>query len=169
MRCNAKLTRPPGQRHAKVVCTSPFCQGTEAQCQLCKTIYSLSEATCPNCREKGSVQKRNLNTVDCGVCKCPCFRSDVIVPVLPNRKPCGHGMCQSCVAEIVLMAVTEKTLVSLFKCPNHQCKAQYDVSQFQTALVAMKDPETTKKMNEFHSLQGLFTFISTQPPGEVLL
>jgi hypothetical protein len=168
-RCNAKLTRPSGQQKPRVVCESRFCQGLEAQCQFCKTTYGLDEAVCPKCKDRGPLQKRASNTVTCSVCMCPCFASDIVTSLMSSGKPCGHGMCQSCVAEIVNTAIAQKSLVSLLKCPKSGCSGQYDVSQFQTALVLLQDPQTKMKMDELYVLQSQFTFISKQTPGDILL
>lgn len=168
MRCSAKLTRARGQQ-PRVVCESRFCQGLEAQCQLCKTIYSLSADACPNCSFSGPVKKQNVDTLACVVCSSPCFRSDIIAPLLPSGKACGHGMCQSCVVETVNYSIAQKTLVSLFKCSYPSCPGLYEVSQFQAALEAQQDPAKKAKIDELYNIQSMHAFISKHNPGEILL
>lgn len=105
----------------------------------------------------------------CRVCYAFCFSVDIVAPFLPNKQPCEHGMCRSCVSNIVNEAIESKSLVSLFKCQKSGCKGIYEVSQFEALLEALEDPESKAKMSILYTLQGLHTFISKKLKDDILL
>ena len=151
------------------MCESRFCQGLEAQCQLCKTTYNISDMTCPNCKDRGALKKRDSRYKQCAVCHCPCAPQDIIAAILPNEKPCPHGICQSCVSEALDIAVDTKSLVSVYQCSHSGCNGRFNLKQFEQVLVAIEDAQSSQKLNFLYEIESRFSFIMSKKDNEVVL